>query len=84
LNDDRLQIIRDYSKSWDSLSDETAKDLGNRALKFQEERVKLRRKYFDRIAKVITPSISAKFFQIENQLEDLLDLEVASALPLVK
>jgi hypothetical protein len=46
--------------------------------------VDLRKKYFDRISKEVTPTIAAKFFQIEIQLEDLIDLGIASSVPLVK
>jgi hypothetical protein len=84
LGDDRVNVIRDYAKNWDNLSDSTAKDLGNRLLDYQKKRVDLRKKYFDRISKEITPTVAAKFFQVEVQLEDLLDLEIASSVPLVK
>jgi hypothetical protein len=84
LGDERVNVIRDYAKSWDNMSDATAKDLGNRMLDFQKKRVDLRKKYFDRISKAITPTIAAKFFQVEIQLEDIIDLGIASSVPLVK
>lgn len=84
LGDERVSVIRDYAKSWDNMSDATAKDLGNRMLDFQKKRVDLRKKYFDRMSKAITPTIAAKFFQVEIQLEDLIDLGIASSVPLVK
>jgi hypothetical protein len=84
LGDDRLNVIRDYAKNWDSLSDSTAKDLGDRLLGYQGKRVDLRKKYFNRMSKDISPTIAAKFFQVEIQMEDLIDLEIASSVPLVK
>jgi hypothetical protein len=84
LGDQRLSVIRDYAKNWDNLSDATAKDLGTRLLNYQEKRVDLRKKYFARFSKELSPTIAAKFFQVELQMEDLLDLEVASSVPLVK
>jgi len=84
LGDERVSVIRDYAKSWDNMSDATAKDLGSRMLDFQKKRVDLRKKYFDRISKAITPTIAAKFFQVEIQLEDIIDLGIASSVPLVK
>jgi hypothetical protein len=84
LGDKRLNVIRNYAKNWDNLSDSTAKDLGTRMLDYQKKRVDLRQKYFDRISKEVSPTIAAKFFQIEVQLEDLIDLEIASSVPLVK
>ena len=84
LGDQRLELIRDYVKNWDNLSDDTAKSLGRRLLEYHKKRVELAQKYFDRISKEISPTVAAKFFQLEIQLEDLTDLAVASAVPLVK
>jgi hypothetical protein len=84
LGDQHLDIIRDYAKNWDNLSDETAKNLGKRLLDYQKKRVELRSKYFARISKEISPTIAAKFFQVEMQLEDIVDLGIASSVPLIK
>jgi hypothetical protein len=84
LGDARVSVIRDYAQNWDNLSDSTAKDLGTRLLDYQKKRVDLRKKYFDRISKEVTPTVAAKFFQVEIQLENLIDLAVASSVPLVK
>jgi hypothetical protein len=84
LGDQRLEVIREYAKNWDNLADETAKDLGMRLLDYQRRRVDLRGRYFDRMSKEISPTIAAKFFQVETQLEDIIDLEIASAVPLIK
>jgi len=84
LGDRRLDVIRDYAKNWENLNDKTADDLGKRLLDYQKRRVELRSKYFDRIAKEISPTIAAKFFQIEIQIEDMIDLEIASSVPLIK
>jgi hypothetical protein len=84
LGDQRLEVIREYAKNWDNLTDETAKALGKRLLDYQKKRVDLRSRYFDRMAKEISPTIAAKFFQVETQLEDIIDLEIASSVPLIK
>lgn len=84
LGDQRLEVIREYAKNWDNLTDETAKDLGKRLLDYQKKRVDLRGRYFDRMSKEISPTIAAKFFQVETQLENIVDLEIASSLPLIR
>jgi hypothetical protein len=84
LGDQRLEVIREYAKNWDNLADVTARDLGKRLLDYQKKRVVLRSRYFDRMSKDISPTLAAKFFQVETQLEDIIDLEIASSVPLVK
>lgn len=84
LGDQRLDVIRDYAKSWDNLSDETATSLWHRLENYHKKRLDLQSKYFGRISKEVSPVIAAKYFQIETQLEDILDLEIASEVPLIK
>jgi hypothetical protein len=84
LGDQRLDVIREYAKNWDNLNDASARDLGKRLLEYQKKRVDLRARYFDRMSKEISAVIAAKFFQIEAQLEDVVDLQIASSLPLIK
>jgi hypothetical protein len=84
LGDRGLDVVRDYAKNWDDLSDEMARNLGKRLLGYHKKREDLHGKYFDRMSKEISPMIAAKFFQIEMQLEDIIDLGVASSLPLIK
>ena len=84
LGDQRLNIIRDYVKNWDHLNNETARNLGKQLLDYQKKCVGLRSKYFERISKEVSPKIAVKFFQIEIPLEDFIDLEIASSVPLIK
>jgi hypothetical protein len=70
--------------NWDKLTDETAENLGKRLLDYQKKRVNLRSRYFDRMSKQLAPTIAAKFFQVETQLENILDLEIASSVPLIR
>ena len=42
------------------------------------------RNYYKKFTKALSPKMAAKFFQVENQLWMLLDLKIASELPLVK
>lgn len=84
LNDELLAIVRAYALSWDDMSDETAKGLGKRLLDYQKKRVELREKYFDRFSKELSPTIAAKFFQLEIQMENIIDVAVESRVPLIK
>jgi hypothetical protein len=84
LGDQCLDVIRDYMTNWDDLNDQTARSLGKRLHDYRKRREDLRGKYFDRISKEISPVVAVKFFQIETQLEDMIDLGIASSVPLIK
>lgn len=84
LWDRRLAGIKEYADRYQTMTDEKAKDLAQRALRLEEDGVKLRRKYFDRMSKALSPVIAARFLQVENQIDLLVRLQVASELPLIQ
>ncbi len=83
IGDDMLALIKDYAANYDSLSDEIAKDLASRALRIDEDELKLRKKYYKRVEKAMGSVTAAKFLQIENQIRLLIDLQIAQSLPLI-
>ncbi len=83
LGDKRVAVIRDYSAHFKTMNDETAESLANRALSVHEERLALRRTYFKKFANALGAAAAARFVQIDHQIDLVLDLEIASRLPLV-
>jgi hypothetical protein len=79
LGDQWFDVIPDYVKNWDNLDDETARSLGKRLHEYHKRREDLHGKYFDRMSKKTSPIVAAKFFQIETQLEEVIDLGISSS-----
>src|ERR1700742_1040568 len=46
VDDQRVQLIKEYAQDYNTLTDAQAKDLADRTFKYQSARVDLRRKYF--------------------------------------
>lgn len=84
IYDNRLAIIKDYAKAYATMTDETAKALIERSFKNERARADLRQKTFASMSKTLSPVVAARFIQIENQLGMLIDLQIASELPLVE
>ena len=84
LNDERLQIFKEYAQYYESLTEKKADELAERSLDWQAARVKLMRNYYKKFSKALSPKMAAKFFQVENQIWMLMDAQIASELPLVK
>jgi hypothetical protein len=84
INDDRLKGIEEYSKIYDRLTDATADGLAKTALDLEGRRHALKVKYYDRLKTVISPKTAARFLQVENQILLLLDLQIASSLPIAE
>jgi hypothetical protein len=84
LGDLRVQGIKEYAASYNSLSDEKATELAKMRFEYEERLLALKKKYFEKFSKALTPKLAARFFQIENQLLDVIDLQVASSLPVIQ
>lgn len=84
IGDARIVLIKDYAQNYETMTDEKAKELVQRGLKLEERRTKLKKKYFRKFDKVLSSKTVAKFFQLENQINLLIDLQIASELPLIK
>ena len=84
IGDARIALIKDYAQHYETMTDEKAKELVQMALKLEGKRTKLKRKYFKRFDRVLSSKTVAKFFQLENQINLLIDLQIASELPLIK
>ena len=83
IGDEWLAMIKDYAEHYQTLTDEKAKELMEKAFQLQQKRIKLRRAYFKKMDKVLPSKVVAKFFQLERQIILLLDLKIASELPLI-
>lgn len=84
INDHRLALIKDYAANFDKMTDMKAKELMDASLKNREDELKLRKKYFKQFDKILPTIKAARFIQLENQIDLLIDLQIASELPLVE
>lgn len=84
LNDQRLALIKEYAANYTQLTDAVADKLARGVLDLEGKRHELKVKYYDRFKSVLAPKTAAKFLQVENQILLLLDLQLASSLPVVQ
>lgn len=83
-DDARFQLIKDYADSSDRMTDARAKELIERRLALQGQRVELEKTYFKRFAKALPGKTVARFFQLEYRFNLLLDVKTVSEVPLVE
>jgi hypothetical protein len=84
LLDARYAGIKEFFHTHGVLTDDQASDLAKRAFELEEKRTALKWKYFKKFRKVIPAVKAARFFQIENQINMAVDLQVAASLPFIK
>lgn len=81
LNNSLVALIKTYAEKYGSINDKDATDLSEKAFDFQAKKVALKKKFFPKFSKATSPLTAAKFFQVDNRLELLFNLKLASELP---
>lgn len=84
IGDQRYALIKEYAQNYGSLTDDQALSLINRLLALDDALEQLRIKYVPIINKVLAGKKTARFFQIDRRITALIDLQVASQIPLVQ
>jgi len=82
LNQQRAQNIQEYARSYSQLSDERANQLVKAELDSMKQRTELANKYHERVKASLGPVNAARFFEIDGQLNSIIDLQLDSSLPL--
>lgn len=83
LNDLRVTNIKDYAQNYSKMTDAKADELATNAFNYQKERSALLTKYYGRVKASLGAVQAARFAQVENQLLNIIDLQIASSLPVV-
>jgi hypothetical protein len=83
VNDLRAANIQEYARAYPEMTDEKADGLIQKAFAYQKQRSELLAKYYDRVKQVLGAVTAARFVQVEQQLLLIIDLQVASSLPIV-
>lgn len=81
--DEFYSIIKEYAANQKTLTDSQASSMINRWAAIQVQQAQTRQKYIPIVEKVIPSRKAALFFQVDRRLYALMDLQVASQIPLV-
>ena len=81
--DKKIQLVKDYAAKYANMDDATAKSLLSRSNALEKESMSVRTSYEKKMMKVLPASMVARWSQIETRLAKLIDLQVASEIPLM-
>jgi len=84
LNERLLQLIDEYAKNYETMTDQTAQNLTNKYLALESERVKMLQSYVPKISKAVGSKKAARYLQLENKISAVVKFELAANIPLVK
>ena len=84
LGDRVMDLMIDYGKSMDTLTDEKAAALLDDYLGIQRDEVKVKQSWLPKFRKILPAKTVMRFYQIEGKLDTLLRFEAAAQIPLVE
>jgi hypothetical protein len=84
LGADKLAVIADYAQNFSSMTDEKADQLAQRLMQLDEKRMALREQYYGIMKKSLSAVTALRFSQVEHQLQQIVDLQIAMNLPIIE
>ena len=82
--DARVALIMEYADNFDKMTDERAQQLLNRRFEQLKLRNQLDEKYRPKFAEALSPRRLVRFYQIQQELEIMIELRAVSQIPLMK
>ncbi len=84
LGDEKLALIKSFAEKFDTLDDAKAKELSMKTFELQKKRVALKEKFFAEFEKAIGAKKAARFFQVDNRLDLIVDIQISKEIPLAQ
>jgi len=79
-----IKLIENYAANYQTMTEEAAKELINGYLAIETERLKLMKSFLPKFRKVLPEKKVARYYQIENKIDAVVNYEMAKNIPLVK
>ncbi len=84
VQNDRISLIKDFAANYDKMTDEKADELWTGALSFQQDALKLKKKYYKKFKKIMPIGKAAMYFQAENKIEAMVNASLAMEIPFIE
>jgi len=82
---DRMQkLIQDFAEVWDNATEEQAKTMVDEMLAIRRDELKVRKSHLSKFRKALPEVKVARFLQIENKIDAIINLGLADSIPLVE
>jgi len=82
--DMRVKNTEEYMMNYYAMDDSTARDLLNKAVEVEQERLNIKREYMAKMLEKLPAVVVGKFFQLDARISALIDLVRMSSIPMVR
>ena len=84
LVDKAVKLIDNYAANYETMTEEAAKELIDGYLAIEGERVTLMKSFLPKFRKVLPEKKVARYYQLENKIDAVVNYGLARQIPLVK
>lgn len=84
IGDRTAGLIKKYSDNYNQMTNPVADELATELLAIEQQRNDLKKRYYQKFKQALDPITATRFLQVENQLERVVDLQIASQLPVIR
>jgi len=82
--DRKVKLIMTFAENYENLSDDTAGWMIEESLEIQKQETETKSSWVPRFREVLSAKKLARFLQIENKLDAIVNYDLADSIPLVK
>ena len=83
IGDNRVQLIKDYAASYDHMTAMKATNLMQRWFRIEDQTLALRKTYWPKFVKALGAKRAAKFYQVDNRLSLMINVQLTDNIPLI-
>ena len=84
FTNERLQNISDYLTNYEDLDNTKAESLLRKALDLDQKKLNIQQEYYNKLIAVLPATIVGKFFQLDQYIELLIQLQRSESIPLIQ
>lgn len=84
IADRRMALIKQYAENYETMTPEMAKEIAESSMKIDADMMKLKKDYFGKVSKALSPIEAGRFLQVENFIDNLIRIQVQYELPLIQ
>ena len=84
LSDREIKLIEEFVANFETMSNDVAKSLLDDSLSIDSAHLKLRQSFLAKFRAVLPDTKVARYYQLENKIDAVLEYELAKRIPLVR
>jgi hypothetical protein len=84
VHDRSSRLIADYLRDYETLTNEQARVMLREFLNIERKQLELKEAYVKRFSGILPPKKVARYFQLENKIQSVIDYDLAKKIPVVR